>query len=91
VVKIITCESPWIFPLFGLATSQNRSWAFVFLVVGEVAMIVTIELDPAVEQLIEDLRMKHIDANLIIQEELNQLLPPYIEDIGRGVYGEVVK
>ena len=37
-------------------------------------MIVTLETDPSVEQLIEELRMLHVDANLTIQEEL----PSYI-------------
>ena len=54
-------------------------------------MTVKIELDPLVKKLIEVLRMQHVDADLIIQEELNQLLPVFIEDIVRGLYVEVVK
>ena len=48
-------------------------------------MTITIELDQLVEQMIEELRMNHIDANLVIQEELDQLLPQYIEDIISGL------
>lgn len=80
-------------PLFGVVTSQNHSWAFAFLITqGEVTtMTYTLEIDTAVEKLIEELRMKHIDANLIIQEELSQLLPSFIEDIVRGIYEEAVR
>lgn len=48
-------------------------------------MTVTIELDQLVEQWIEELRMNHIDANIVIQEELDQLLPTLIQDIVSGL------
>jgi hypothetical protein len=51
----------------------------------------TIQLDPVVEQLIDDLRMNHIDAQLIIKEELNQTLPEYIECLLRGIWEDVEK
>ena len=51
-------------------------------------MTAKIELDSLVEQWIVELRMNHIDANLVIQEELNQLLPTFIRDIVSGL-GEV--
>ncbi len=75
--------------LFVVVTSQNCPWVFVFLVLGEVTMQYTIQLDPVVEQWIEDLRMHHIDAQLIIKEELDQTLPEYIECLLRGICGEV--
>jgi len=69
--------------LFVVVTSQNCPWVFVFLVlvIAEVTMQYTIQLDPLVEQWIKELRMNHIDANLVIQEELDQLLPAFIKDI----------
>jgi hypothetical protein len=70
-------------------TSLNCPWVFAFLILGEVTMQYIIQLDPVVEQLIEDLRMKHIDAELIIKEELDQTLPEYIECFLRGICGEV--
>ena len=48
-------------------------------------MTVKIELDALVEQWLEELRMNHIDANLVIQEELDQLLPTFIKDIVSGL------
>ena len=51
-------------------------------------MTVKIELDQLVEQWIEELRMNHIDANIVIKEELNQLLPNLIKDIVSGLREE---
>ena len=48
-------------------------------------------IKPEVEQWMEEIRMRHIDINPIIQEELQSLLPSYIRDIVVGVYVEVVK
>lgn len=85
--------SPWMAPLFGVVTSQNRPWACAFLFgQGEVTTM-QIQIIPTeqAKQLIEDLRMHHIDAELIIKEELDQTLPSFIEDLLRGIYEEVVK
>jgi len=48
-------------------------------------MTVKIELEDIVEQWIEELRMNHIDANIVIQEELDQSLPNLIKDIVSGL------
>lgn len=65
----------------------------LFLFARGTAMKVEIDLliEPEVEQWMEEIRMRHIDINPIIQEELQFLLPPYIRDIVGGVYGEAVK
>jgi len=79
-------KGPWVFPSVSLAASLEYSWAFVFLLIGEAAMNCKVEINPVVAKLIEELRMMHVDVNLIIQEELEQLLPSFIEDIVRGLY-----
>jgi len=48
-------------------------------------------VEPETEQWMEEIRMRHIDINPTIQEELRALLPSYIRDIVAGVYAEVVK
>ena len=58
-------------------------------------MLVKLELDTDrlgnnIRQSLENLRINHIDANLVIQEELNQLLPQYIKDIVENLYNEVI-
>jgi len=75
-------------PLFGVVTSQNRPWACAFLFSqGEVTtMQIQLTLTERAKQLIEDLRMNHIDAQLIIREELDQTLPEYIECLLRGIW-----
>jgi len=50
-------------------------------------MQIQLTLTEQAKQLIEDLRIKHIDAEMIIKEELDQTLPEYIEDFLRGVWG----
>jgi hypothetical protein len=54
-------------------------------------MQIQLTLTEQTNQLIEDLRMNHIDAQLIIKEELDQTLPEYIECFLRGICGEVGK
>ena len=51
-------------------------------------MTVIIGLSPETDRMIAELRKLHIDANPHIQEELEQSLPPYIEDFVRGLYDE---
>ena len=41
---------------------------------------------PSVQQILEKLRDNHIDVIPIILEELQEILPQYIEDIIRNVY-----
>lgn len=53
-------------------------------------MRVEVLLSEEVMQWIAELRMNHIDANLVIQEELDQILPQLVEDIVKGIYEEVV-
>ena len=52
-------------------------------------MTVKIELEQLVKQWIEELRMNHIDANIVIQEELDQTLPELIKNIVSGLREEV--
>ena len=54
-------------------------------------MLVEISITQEVEAMIEDLRTNHIDAELIIKEELDQTLPEYIECLLRGICGEAGK
>jgi len=53
-------------------------------------MRVEVLLSKEVIRWIEELRMNHIDVNLIIQEELDQTLPQIVEDIVKGIYEEVI-
>ena len=54
-------------------------------------MLVEVNITQEAKAMIEDLRMHHIDAELIIKEELDQTLPEYIECLLRGIMGEVGK
>lgn len=47
----------------------------------------TPELDLSV--MLEAIRQKHIDINTIIKEELNEVLPQYIDNIIQNVYDGV--
>jgi len=54
-------------------------------------MLVEVNITQEAKAMIENLRMHHLDAQLIIKEELDQTLPEHIEDLLRGILGEVVK
>lgn len=49
-------------------------------------MLVRLELDTDrlgnnIKQSLENLRTNHVDISFILKEELNQILPPYAEEI----------
>ena len=46
-------------------------------------------IEPDIEQQMEEIRINYIDINLIIQEELQTLLPPSIRDIVQNVYNNI--
>ena len=54
-------------------------------------MIVQVKLDAVVEQQIDELRMNHVDAYLVIEEELDQMLSPYIKEIVGELYGRSIQ
>ncbi|MDD5014739.1 MAG: hypothetical protein PHW73_06515 [Atribacterota bacterium] len=54
-------------------------------------MLVEVVITQESEAMIEDLRMHHVNAQLIIKEELDQTLPEYIECLLRGIWEEVGK
>lgn len=58
---------------------------------GEAAMKVVVSSCQFVIEMLEEIRQNHIDIEPIIEEELQEILPSFIEDIIRNVYNKIVR
>lgn len=56
-----------------------------------IAISVSPAVNPAIQKMLQKIRNNHIDIIPIIEEELNQILLQYIEEIVKNVYNKIVE